>query len=306
MTDDPLKLKVCQWQLGGMSWVEMPDELIFVSLNGAQIARPHGVSIYRSCPFVAKALRIVENATAQQWLRMGCPPFHINWDEKSETGLDDPDGTISDEVLESLKTEWEKVMGVGRDPDSGQVGDYFTSGAVKVTMLGETPGSHNAMGIEEPFRTFAEQIIGATGLPAWMLGMHWSRTERLAGVQAEMVIAHIEALRREVFPVIEAVIDLRQRLAGKSGRVKLCWTPVNLHDRSEKARAASWQAQAVEREIANARYLWELGFIDQVRAGQRIDPDMGPIALPFLLPPLPSIPQGAGNVQPLTSYDESS
>jgi hypothetical protein len=197
-------------------------------------------------------------------------------------------------------------MGAGRDPDSGQVGDYFTAGAVKVSMLGETPGSHNAMGIEEPFRTFAEQIIGATGLPAWMLGMHWSRTERLAGVQAEMVIAHIEALRREVFPVIEAIVDLRQRLAGRSGRVKLTWTPVNLHDRSEKARAESWHEQAVERRIANARFLWELGFLDQQRTGERIDPDMGPIAIPYDFPPLPRIPLGSGTVEPLTSYDETS
>ena len=109
----------------------------------------------------------------------------------------------------------------------------------------EVVGPHGApIAVAEPFRVFCEQLVAATGLPPWLLGLHWSSTERLATQQADLLVAQIEALRRSVQPELERMIDLRQRLAGQSARVTVTWPEVSLRDRTEQARAALWEAQA--------------------------------------------------------------
>src|SRR3712207_5154111 len=87
-------------------------------------------------------------------------------------------------------------------------------------------------------------------------------------------------------PQVEAIVEPRQRLAGKSGRYRLKWTPITLHDRTEQARARAWEAQAAQREIANATRLWHLGLINQQQAARRIDPALTAVDRPLAAPPL--------------------
>jgi hypothetical protein len=271
---------VLQRQRHAVAPVPLNRHTVVVSLNGGHVDRPHGVSLFRSVPFVARAARTIENATVQAWERLGAPPFHVNW--QPEDAFHDPQGTLATEVLADLKGSWDKVMSA-REPQAGSVTDFFTSGRVTVSVLGHegTPFS-----ISEPFRTFAEQIVCLTGLPAWLLGMHWSSTERLASQQAELIVAQIEGIRRSVLPQIEQIVETRQALAGKSGRYRLKWTPITLHDETEQARARAWRAQALEREIANATTLWHLGLINQAQAAQRIDPALVAVDRELSAPPL--------------------
>ena len=68
-----------------------------------------------------------------------------------------------------------------------------------------------------------------------------------------MRVAHIEAIRREVEPQLEYLLDLRQRLSGGSGRFRLVWPAVNLRDATEQARADACREQARGRRIENVR-----------------------------------------------------
>lgn len=293
VTDDPLKLDVLQRQTHAFELKSLNPTTVLVSVNQGRTDRPHGMSLFQACPFVARAQRLIENATAQQWQRIGAPPFHINWQADPKEEFYDPQATLAQEVLSDLKASWDNVM-TAKDLETNEVTDMFSSGNVTISTLGM---DGQPLLITEPYRVFAEQIIGVTGIPAFLLGMHWSRAERMAGTQAEVMLAFIKAIRRSVQVQFEQLIDWRQRLAGKSGKVKLRWSDVTLHDAVEKARAACWEEQARQRKIANETELWNLGLIDQRRVSMRIDPHMGPIARPLPAPPA-APPFGPGSVDP--------
>src|SRR5207244_3891037 len=108
-----------------------------------------------------------------------------------------------------------------------------------------------------------------------------------------ILVANIESLRRHLQPALEQLIDLRQRFAGKSGRVKVKWSKISLHDLTEQARGRAWDAQAKQREIANAAAMWHLGFWDQLRAFQEIDPTATAAATPSSIPPAATPAGGA-------------
>ncbi|HEU4753645.1 MAG TPA: hypothetical protein VFU47_11100, partial [Armatimonadota bacterium] len=191
--------------------------------------------------------------------------FHVNW---TASGVEDSAGTAGGEVTELLEQSFTEMMRARRE---GEVRDWFTAGPVQATLLGSA-GQITA--VEESFRVFAEQMVAATGLPPWLLGLHWSATERLSVQQADLLVASIEGLRRELQPQVEYLLDLRQRLVGGSGRFRVAWPAVNLRDAAEQARAVAWEEQATARRIENARRMWELGFWSQERAAREADPDL--------------------------------
>jgi hypothetical protein len=280
ITDNPLVLLPRQRQRQSLQLLELDAAKIVFSHNGAHVDRPHGVSIYRSCPFVLRALRTIENATAQAWERMGCPPFHINVALDPE--MADPQGTLASEILSDLKDAWDSVMGTARELSTGQVADYFTAGDVKAGILG---AEGTPLSLTEPFRAFNEQVIAATRLPSWMFGFHWASTERLAGQQAEMAMAALEDDRRCLMPAIERIIDTRQRLAGRKGRYQLKWPPINLHDMLQHAQAEMTGELALRQRVERIRLLWAMGYIDQRKASELTDATLGPIARPLTEPP---------------------
>jgi hypothetical protein len=296
VTDDPLVLAPFQRQRLLGELVPLHAETLLVSINGGHVDRPHGIPLFRSVPFVARACRTIENATAQVWQRVGAPPFHINWEP--DEGFTDPNGTLAAEVLSELKANWDTVMDA-KKVDTASVVDFLTSGTVTVSVIGQdgTP-----LNMQEPFRLFLEQIIALTGLPSWFLGMHWSTTERLAQQQVELIIANIEAVRRQFTPQLEQVLETRLQLVGKKGRVRLKWSPITLHDMTEQARAWAWREQARQRTINNAAVMWQLGWIDQLAAAQQVDPEIKQVDRSLVSPPI--IP-GSGNVivSPNDGYD---
>jgi hypothetical protein len=283
VTEDPLTLVPLQRQGMPGLFAELDPELALISVNAAACDQPHGISLYRSLPFVAKVMRVVENATAQAWQRLGAPDFHINWEPPE--GLADPMGGIASDVLDDLKQQWMSIMSA-RDPANNGVSDFFTAGKIKVSVIG---AEGLGLPITETHRTFMEQLVGVTGLPSWMLGFHWATTERMALQQSEVLVATIEAYRRQLTPALEQLIDLRQRMTGRSGRVKLAWPKVSLHDLTEQARGWAWQEQAKQRRIANAVAMWQLGIWNQLQAAQSIDPAIAAVDRPLDAPPvLPS------------------
>jgi hypothetical protein len=270
-TPNPLELQILQRQAGG-HWVGLPPATTLLSVHAPAADRPFGTSLYRSLPYVVKVCRSIENATAQVWERLGSPPFHINWEPPD--GMGDPSGGMADGVLEGLRASWDRML---QAKAAGQSGDFFTSGKVTVEIAGQ--GGH-PVAVTEPFRVFCEQLVSVTGLPPWLLGLHWSATERMASQQAELLVAQINALRRSLQPELERLIDMRQRLAGKSGRVTIGWPPVSLHDLTEQARGEAWREQALTRRIHNAASMWRLGFWSQLQAARHVDPTLARVHQP--------------------------
>lgn len=297
VTGDPLVLLPKQRQRHTFELLDLNPDALAITLHGAHSDRPHGTSVYRSCGFVARALRTIENATTQNWQRLGSPPFHINAELDDE--MQDPNGVLAGEVLSDLKTAWDAVMGSAREVDTAQVVDYFTAGKVTCSVMG---ADGHVLEITEPYRVFAEQVVTVISLPAWMFGFHWSTAERLAGQQLEMAITRINGLRQLVEPQIRRVIDTRQRLAGRTDRWELCWPKLSLHDLESAAKAAMMNEQALRQKAERLRLLWELGYIDQQRASTMTDPELGAVVRPMTVPPAtdkaeaPGLPPGPAGV----------
>jgi hypothetical protein len=273
----PLELRVLQRQPGPPFLVELAPGWYLYSVHNTRGDNPHGSSLLRSLPFVAEVTSVIENATAQVWERMGTPSFHVNWQPEAE--FSDPDGTLAAQFVDGIAGAFKQAMEARRQ---GEIQDFFSSGKVSVSVIGS---EGQLLAIQEPFRAFAEQMVAATGLPGWMLGLHWSTTERLSTQQADMILAHVEALRRAVEPQIASLIDLRQRLTGRSGRFRLRWSPINLRDLTEHARGEAWQEQARHRRIENGRRMWELGYWTQEQAARDADPTLDGVARSHDAPP---------------------
>lgn len=273
----PLSLRILQRQPGQPSLVEIPSPWVIYTVHRPRGDDPHGSSLLRSCPFAAEVLSIIANATGQVWKRMGAPPYHVKW--VPDAGFVDPDGTLAQSYVEAIATQFQDAMSAR---DSGQIKDFFTSGDVEVKVIGSDA---QLLALQEPFRAFEEQIVAATGLPAWMLGLHWSSTERLSVQQADMIVANIASLRRAVQPEIDRLCDLRQRLVGRSGRFTLQWPAVNLRDLTETAKGEAWHEQGRARRIENGRRMWELGYWTQEQAARDADSTLERVATEYRVPP---------------------
>ena len=83
--------------------------------------------------------------------------------------------------------------------------------------------------------------------------------------------------------------------------MKVRWSKISLHDLTEQARGKAWEQQARQREIANAATMWQLGFWDQARALQAVDPTTPAVATPYATPPVRPDP-GSGQVTPAEGY----
>jgi len=286
--EDPAALRLFFRPSGCLETQELNPALTLLSLHAPQ-GNPHGTSLLRSLPFVTEACGIIENAAAQVWQRMGAPSFHVNWD--GGDGFSDPQGTVAQGVTGDLEQSFTDMMTARR---SGEVKDLFTAGKVSIGIIGS---EGQVMAVQEPLRVFVEQMVAVTGLPPWLLGLHWSSTERLSVQQADLMVAHIEGLRREVQPQLEYLLELRQRLAGRArgGGFRLVWPPVNLRDATEQARADAWREQASQRRIENARRMWELGFWSQERAAHYADDTLTRIHQRLDAPP----PAGLERTEPL-------
>jgi hypothetical protein len=276
MTCDPLLLRVLRRPPGCLEWAELPPSLTLLSLHAPQ-GSAHGTSLLRSLPFVAETLSTIQNATGQVWQRVGAPSFHVNW--TPEPGTPDPQGSYSNSVTTSMEQTFREMMAARKH---GEVRDFFTSGNVSISLIGP---NGEVMAVQEPFRVFMEQMVAVTGLPPWLLGLHWSSTERLSVQQADLLVANIEALRREVQPQLDYLLDVRQKLRGAAGRFRVVWTPVNLRDATEQARAEAWAEQARQRRIENARRMWELGFWSQERAARDADETLASVHRRYEAPP---------------------
>ncbi len=77
----------------------------------------------------------------------------------------------------------------------------------------------------------------------------------------------------------------RQRLAGQSGRVTVGWTPISLHDLTERAKAQAWAEQTLTRRIQNATSMWQLGFWSRQQAARYADPSLAAVRAVLAAPP---------------------
>jgi hypothetical protein len=217
---------------------------------------PNGQSLFFACPTYAQGWLDVAHAYRAMWKRNGIPTFHINW--MPPPSFDDPNGTVSRTIRQEMADEWNEAM--KSQVVDGVAKDFSTVGEATVKVIG-ADGAIIDITISK--RAFVEEIVAATGIPAWMLGYSWSTTERLSTQQADMLLATVDNLRRAVTPAIEKILRTRMILAARSEEWELDWPDVNLQDRLQTAQADFQDARADQVREQVAFKLWQVGVWDQ-------------------------------------------
>lgn len=288
--DSPLDVRVCQTQRGAVEPVVLDQDWLAVNLYQCG-TNPHGKSLFYSLPFVTEILLSMEQSLRQTWERFGCPTYNVRWN--TPEGYVDPLGTQTAAIMLGIETNFTEAMEARRD---GHIRDFFNTD-VEVSVIG---AEGEELEFSTPYRAIMEQIAGKTGLPSWLLGFHWSTTERLSTQQADMLASNLNGIWEEMYPDIYRIIKLRQDMTGRRGEFELKRHAVSLQDAVETARARLIDAQADKTREETGRKYWQAGVMDQTQyaeysLGEDFD---GAIATPMDEPPAPApSPGGFGAVQ---------
>jgi hypothetical protein len=291
----------------GVEWVQqwvtfgeprlLDDDLLLTIVHDVRDDNPNGTSLLYGLPFVAEIYNKLLASLKETWERFGVPSYVVRYIPNEN--ISDPDGTrgtaFLNQALAGLQSHASaRANGMGRD--FGVVGD----GSIEILGAnGET------LDIEVPGRQILEQIVAKTGLPPWMLGLHWSTTERMSSVQASLLSEQIDEVREHAEAEWRYLVDLRQALVGRPlpEGWKTHWDAPSLIDQMETATAKKAEEEAQSARLKRLEREWTLGIRQDWEVARDARPDLEGAteaevraACPDLLaqPPVPMMLPAAG------------
>jgi len=239
-----------------------PDNLMYFSINNEN-QNPYGTPLMRSCEFCAQVLATIQNATLNVWERFGDPSFELIYKTNNKTDLETRRKALEDELNTAVRAKREGksadfVRAIHKDAD------------ISIKVIG---ADNQILEMEVPARHVLEQIIAKTGLPPWMLGMHWSTTERLSNAELAVLLSDIATRQAAKMPLFKRLVTNLLLLRGrtwKPGDWWLEWGKVNLHDQVQQAQARFLNAQADMYYLQNAEAAGIEISIDDLALGKEV------------------------------------
>jgi hypothetical protein len=155
------------------------------------------------------------------------------------------DGTDLAARRATIETEFNTAIRAKREGKSADfVRTIDTNSDLEIKVIGS---EGQVLELEIPARHVLEQIVAKSGLPGWMVGMHWSTTESLSDNEAEILLADVATRQAAKMPyffrLIRTLLLLRGR-TWKKGDWWLEWATPNLKDVNKQAQARFLNAQA--------------------------------------------------------------
>jgi len=234
-------IEIYQKADGDLDWrLLKPDNLLYFSVNNEN-QNPYGTSIMRSMEFVSKILVTMHNSLLNVWERFGDPSFQITYKAGKRTLGADTLEQRRQKIAEEFDTSVRKKR-EGQSMDFVSVIDKDSDFEIKVIGA-----EGQVLEMEVPARHVLEQIVSKTGLPPWMLGLHWSTTERMADKEVTMLLQDVTTRQAAKLPFFERLISTQLLLMGRTWKRGDWWIEfetANLHDIEKQARARFLNAQA--------------------------------------------------------------
>jgi SPP1 gp7 family putative phage head morphogenesis protein len=258
--NNPLDLIVCQEQAGKMEWFPLPQQelILFTALN-PEADDPHGVSLFRSLPFVTEVLLKIFNSIGLNWERFGNLKYQVVYTPASDTNNE-----VAKERKKLIDKAWQESMSENK---KGKVKDFTGVGDIKIKVIG---ADNQILDSEVPGRQMLEQIVSSIGLPPFMLGLHWSTTERMSSEQSDILTSELWEYRYALEPVNREIVDWWLRLTGRRDQYETSWQDINLKDEVEQAKAEMYRQQARKNQISNVVSLRNENIIDQQVAAEEL------------------------------------
>ena len=257
--DNLLDVIIAQQQTSQALPVQLDREFIALAAHEARDNSPYGQGIFADIPFVAELLIEMVHAEKMNWIRLGAPSHAVLVGVPKDL---DPSVNVSSmmqTLLNSIETDWTDAM-TSRQT-KGTVKDFFGAGDIRVVTIG---ADAKMLEFQIPWRAALEQVVAVTHLPPWMLGLHWSTTERLSEEQARSLEEDIFDYQQEYnYPALFAA-DWWARVRGYSSAARTAsWPALAIRDRVELARAELIGAQAQSTKQKTGRQLWADGIYAQ-------------------------------------------
>ena len=232
-----MQVQVCRREAaGGLTPVPYP-ELVMVSALRPEPGRLYGTSVLKGLPFVSGILLKIFNSVGLNWERVGNVRFAVTY----KPGPDAGERAYARDRAEQIAREWSRAM----QSSGAGVSDFVSVGDVNIRVIG---ADNQVLDSEVPVRQMLEQIVAKLSIPPFLLGLHWSSTERMSAQQADILTSELEFYRRLLRPVIEKICRMELRLRGCPEEFELVWDNINLQDEVELAHARLLAAQAAEIE----------------------------------------------------------
>jgi len=239
----PLEVQFCAGAGGAFAPVRYPQLILFTPLS-PPAGELLGAPLLRSLPFVTGILLKIFSSTGVNFDRVANLRYAVTY----RPGNDRLDKAYAREIAEGIAAEWGEAMSSTK---SGVVKDFVSVGDVDIKVIG---ADNQMIGTEVPVRQMLEQIVAKLGIPPFMLGLHWSSTERMSTQQADILTSELESYRTLLGGVIRRICDFFLRLQGWGCSSGVVWEDINLQDEVEAANARLTLARArkLEAELADA------------------------------------------------------
>ncbi len=231
-----LQTLVCRREPDGQAKPVAHPERILLSVLHPRAGQLGGNSLLLGLPFISKILLQIYQTIGLNWERVGNVRFAVTYKPHGDT----MDRAFARERAQQVAREWSEAMS-----GSAGVKDFVAIGDVEIRVIG---ADNQVLDSEIPVRQMLEQIVAKTGLPPFLLGLHWSSTERMSTQQADVLTSELMSYRRLLTPVIETICRTYLRLNGLLSSCQVHWEDITLQDEVELGRARLYHAQAAALE----------------------------------------------------------
>ena len=208
-----------------------PELILYTPLD-PDAGEVWGHSVLEGLEAVSRVWEQILRSTAQNFERAGSLRYAVTYRPGEGERI-------------SIPGRWRKPLARERraamDGSSGSVSDFVAVGNVEIRVIGaDSP----ILDTEVPVRQLLEQIIAKLGVPPFLLGLHWSTTERMSKQQADLLTSELERYRSLLTPVLRRILDTHLRLWGHTAPFAVEWQDISLQDTAELAQARYDNARA--------------------------------------------------------------
>jgi hypothetical protein len=184
--------------------IKFNPAMVLYSANRESATEPYGRSLFRSLPWITRIMLEFQDSMAKIYRRYGSPRFHVQYLPALQL----------DQV--TLETRLKVLKNKFKDIEIGQ--DFFTSGDVKVDMMGVGAGSGGRQfSLTIEMQEIMMSIFSGLKLPAGVLGYNYGSTETHLTQQIEILLGRLISYQKEqahvinlkLMPLIATIYNLK-------------------------------------------------------------------------------------------------
>jgi len=214
------------------------QELIYYFAPDLRDGYPIGYSIYHGMPWMATILERLYKAIDNISWRIADPSFLITviGGETSEDADFEDIQAETNEAARALKASISNIMKMKR---AGRVGDAYAGlshgSTVSVEIIG-AGGEAMVEALKFPIEEMIKPCIGKSGIPDYVFGYNFGRTESLSDNQFKILMKNITWYRKMLDPIIKDFFNKALVMEGFIGKTwSYAWDSTGLEDNGLQA-----------------------------------------------------------------------